>query len=172
MSGICSSQPTSARSFHSIRRMETKHPLPRGFPGAGFRLGTRSQAPPKLRSCPEPAEGYNAAGPKYLICLQLPALTVESEGLVSAHSRIRAAGPLGLRAPLSKWGLSSEDGKARINKKGDHRTRGNRRELQKTGDSGREVGFQGHPVSCRQNVCAAHHHFEGNQGISQFRREM
>lgn len=172
MSRIRSSQSTSARSFHRAWRMETKHPLPRGFPGANFRLGMRSQAAPDLRSCPEPTKGYNASGPKYLICLRLPASTVELEGLVSAFPRIRAAGPTGLRAPLSKWGFSSEDRKTRTNQKGDQKTRGNRRELQNTGDRVREAGSQSHPASSRHNVCAAHRHFEGNQGNLNFRREM
>lgn len=163
ISGTCSSQATSARSFHRAPGMEATHPLPRGFAGADFRLGMRSQAPPNLRCCREATEGYNASGPNYLICLQLPDLAVELVGAANPFSRFRAAGPTGLRASLSKWGSSFEDRKARINS--ERRPEDSRRrKLQKTGDKGREAGFRSHPESRRLNVCVANQQFHGNPG--------
>jgi len=152
--------------------MRTKHPLPRGLPEADSRLGMRIQAPQNMWSCPEATEGYNAFGPNFLICLQLPALVVESDGPVKAFSRIRAAGPAGLRAPLPKWGLP-------LMTEGPDQIRKEIRTLEDTDESsrrratgGREAGFQGRPASSRLNVCAAHQQFHGNPGDFTLRREM
>ena len=152
--------------------MEAKHPFPRGFPGADFRLGMRSQAPPNLRCCREATGGYNASGPNYLICLQLPVLAVESVGAANTISRFRAAGPAGLHASLSMWGSSFEDRKARTNSERRSEDSRNRREIQKKGDGGREAGIRSHPESRRLNVCVAHQQFHGNPGDFTLRREM
>jgi len=170
MPETCRDRPTPARSFHGRRKMRTGHPLPRGFPGAESRPGMRSQAPPRLWFLPEAREGYTPDAPKYEMCLQLPAFSGRLDSSVNALFRIRAAGPKGLCAPLSKWGSFSDE-KAHTNEKGDPEDSSESTKTPENGRLGRGTRCQGRSAPGRRNVCAAHQQIHGNPGDFTLRRE-